>query len=531
MSTMKDPKCLLRAVVIFAVFYSVSGSCYFPIEYLGTYLIQTQAEGFGHAATTFSEITFESDAIPPWGKCFRRRGNNVILKDSTGGEDCMRCFHLTLKAPNIIQIHTEGLGKCYTKEEAVKATCPDDRAVHERKFKEIMLYRKQDLTSTLASDHTFCPISGKFRFTYTASNGEFRCDQTMSELSNCPDGNTLGVKFRQCSFPDMDINFRCLGDWEGTNNDRYLALMDLRGVGEGKPRFRCGMYRVDPLTGRVFVSLSADSTCYNQLRSATDGYESLILTPFPEKSPPGPVLHAHCRFPDWVQGQWEGMQVLRNVLIYKDHSRLQRLSLTCLRRENDTPEDRFIVFSSTHCCLHHFAHGVAFLLAEREYRCLGSWQEPGGVTFTYTQRREMDGFQCFSGKVLQGGKEAYIKEAGHSCIRGEDPLIYGMRITRHATCPDIGLSVSNRPRYPTIPPEGQEDPYYSPVPNDPYWYQKENEDDSSEKNRKSPTRSTKEEEHHNLASSMTGNIGSLLTMVVSTFFCWRWIRSCVIENV
>ncbi|GFY69495.1 uncharacterized protein TNIN_190271 [Trichonephila inaurata madagascariensis] len=77
------------------------------------------------------------------------------------------------------------------------------------------------------------------------------------------------------------------------------------------------MYRVDPLTGRVFVSLSADSTCYNQLRSATDGYESLILTPFPEKSPPGPVLHAHCRFPDWVQGQWEGMQVLGTFLFTK----------------------------------------------------------------------------------------------------------------------------------------------------------------------------------------------------------------------
>ncbi|GFY69496.1 uncharacterized protein TNIN_190281 [Trichonephila inaurata madagascariensis] len=177
------------------------------MEYVGTYLIQTQAEGFGHAATSFSEITFEMDAIPPWGKCFRRRGNNVILKDSTGGEDCMRCFHLTLKAPNIIQIHTEGLGKCYTKEEAVKATCPDDRAVHERKFKEIMLYRKQDLKNPLASDQTFCPISGKFRFTYTASNGEFRCDQTMSELSNCPVGNTLGVKFRQCSFPDMGKYF------------------------------------------------------------------------------------------------------------------------------------------------------------------------------------------------------------------------------------------------------------------------------------------------------------------------------------
>ena len=92
------------------IFHSIeSNGCYFPIEYQGTFLIQTQASGAdGGSIVTYSEITIEADAIPPWGRCHKRRGNNVILKDSTGVEDCMRCFHLTMKTPNVIQLHTEG---------------------------------------------------------------------------------------------------------------------------------------------------------------------------------------------------------------------------------------------------------------------------------------------------------------------------------------------------------------------------------------------------------------------------------------
>lgn len=545
-------------------------ACYFPAEFLGTFLIQTQSAVYGHTAATFSEITFEADAIPPWGKCHRRRGNNVILKDSTGGEDCMRCFHLTMKTPNVIQIHTEGLAKCYTKEEAVKATCPDDRAVHERKFKEIMLYRKQETNNNAAQpEPVLCPIGGKFRFTYTASNGEFRCDQTLSELSNCPLGNVLGVRFRQCSFPDLDVNYQCLGDWEGTNNDRFLALMDLRQNGEGRTKFRCGMYRVDPLTGRVFVSLSADSTCYNQLRSPTDGYESLILTPFPEKSPPPPVLHARCRFPDWAQGEWESVHILSNILVYRDEAQLQKLSLTCLRRENDASSEKFIVFTSTHCGEESYncvwlkrrsvnvmefqmgsqpsgaysdtlCHDLQFnaeawttqggrktthmfpcpitgdytgrlpengglcakvasdcnnpdvmfytvsncenrtqIYEEREYRCLGSWEDKDGIMFTYTQRRDMDGYQCFSGKVLNNGKEAYIKEAGHSCIRGEDPVTYGMKITKHASCPEGGQSVPQPSKFPNPGSDETSGPFEQPTPGDPLWYPKETDQPNS----------------------------------------------------
>ncbi len=66
---------------LFLLLFPARGQCYFPMEFLGTYLMQTQTEAYGHTVASFSEISFEPDAIPPWGKCFRRRGNNVILKD------------------------------------------------------------------------------------------------------------------------------------------------------------------------------------------------------------------------------------------------------------------------------------------------------------------------------------------------------------------------------------------------------------------------------------------------------------------
>lgn len=118
-------------------------TCYFPIEYQDTFLIQAQATPTKDGSeVTYSEITLEVDAIPPWGRCHKRRGHNVILKDSNGIEDCMRCFHLTFKTPNVIQLYTEDLSKCYTNEDAARATCPSEKDIRERKFKEFMLFRK-----------------------------------------------------------------------------------------------------------------------------------------------------------------------------------------------------------------------------------------------------------------------------------------------------------------------------------------------------------------------------------------------------
>ncbi|KPM09397.1 hypothetical protein QR98_0079310 [Sarcoptes scabiei] len=94
-------------------------------------------------------------------------------------------------------------------------------------------------------EHVFCPFNGRFRFTYTGNNGKLRCDSGYSEMSNCPHGNALNVKFRKCSFNTMDIHFLCLGDWEASNsnnNERYLALMDLReSLETNRPKYRCGI--------------------------------------------------------------------------------------------------------------------------------------------------------------------------------------------------------------------------------------------------------------------------------------------------
>lgn len=35
------------------------------------------------------------------------------------------------------------------------------------------------------------------------------------------------------------------------------------------------------------------------------------------------------------------------------------------------------------------------LFPEREYKCLGSWEEKDGVTYSFTHRRDVHGFQCF----------------------------------------------------------------------------------------------------------------------------------------
>ena len=121
---------LLYHIIIYCLTYdsSIFTVCYFPIEFQGTFLIQSRnheqqvgtfggfsprvmgpssmSAALGHQ--TDSEITIESEGIPPWGSCHKRRGNNFILKDSSGPYDCMRCFHLTLKSPNVVQIHAEG---------------------------------------------------------------------------------------------------------------------------------------------------------------------------------------------------------------------------------------------------------------------------------------------------------------------------------------------------------------------------------------------------------------------------------------
>ena len=67
-----------------------------------------------------------------------------IYSISTGGAMCVRCFHLQLRSPHVLQVHTEGLDKCYTSEEAARETCPSVEDIRggkpSRHSLQIMLY-------------------------------------------------------------------------------------------------------------------------------------------------------------------------------------------------------------------------------------------------------------------------------------------------------------------------------------------------------------------------------------------------------
>ena len=69
---------------------------------------------------------------------------------------------------------------------------------------------------------------------------------------------------------------------------------------------------------------------------------------------------------------------------------------------------------------------------EREYRCFGQWEEQG-LVYTYTERRDLPGNECFVGVTVDEDRNV-VTEAGQNCERGHQPEKYGMTLHRQAKC-------------------------------------------------------------------------------------------------
>lgn len=71
---------------------------------------------------------------------------------------------------------------------------------------------------------------------------------------------------------------------------------------------------------------------------------------------------------------------------------------------------------------------MSLCAAEREYQCLGQWEEEGRV-YALTYRRDIHTYECFVGVIKPGGV-VFIKEAGARCSRGVQPEVLGMKLHR-----------------------------------------------------------------------------------------------------
>ncbi|XP_064116728.1 uncharacterized protein LOC135222585 [Macrobrachium nipponense] len=71
---------------------------------------------------------------------------------------------------------------------------------------------------------------------------------------------------------------------------------------------------------------------------------------------------------------------------------------------------------------------------EREYQCLGQWEEEGRI-YALTYRRDIRTYECFVGIIRSNGV-VFIKEAGTECSRGVQPEVLGMKLHRKGdSCP------------------------------------------------------------------------------------------------
>ncbi|XP_017782762.1 PREDICTED: uncharacterized protein LOC108567065 isoform X2 [Nicrophorus vespilloides] len=500
-----------------------AGTCYFPMEYQGEFSMQSSVNS--RNSVQYSTINITATAIPIWGNCHRKIGNNFILVDQymeISETNCFRCLHLKPRSKNVLQVSAfsnETISKCFINEASAEENCPTDQQLRSNSITEIILFKTKDAEGKIVGKE-YCPIDGRYSFTYQLNdNGNIKhCKSRDSIIDFCPSGATLNMRFRDCPIQRYDLNLDCLGHWEGSRGQRYLILSDNR---YSKPQYRCALYKRDSASGVINIAISRDSTCTTDLHNATHGYEALVLQPKSDNNWPPEVAVNTCRFPEWMVGDWENVRVEDNTITYKDHTSFTTYTMKCLSTMDSL--DKFHVLAKTQCdeslfnCMkiHKRSNNILELqlgsnystkndalsscdesnfqddawvtqgrisnnvetacpisgkytgtipdnddlcaklwsdcdarelmyyqvsncttsevYEEREYRCLGHWDE-NNLLYTYTQRHDVaDGtYECFVGSIISD-KDIFIKEAGEHCQRKIDPMRYGMNLFNEGT--------------------------------------------------------------------------------------------------
>lgn len=318
--------------------------CYFPAEFQGEFVTQVSGKDTSNEPIQYSTINITFNAVPVWGYCHRRVGDNVLLMDRYGDADCIRCFRLSRRSRNVIEVFSEDLNRCYTSEATALASCDKLNSTS-------ILYRTREI-GNVPIRNEYCPITGQYHFTYNLNNGSdktIECNSFSSSFNNCPDGSILRLHFNRCTFESYtNLTFNCLGNWPGPNGSTYFALMDNSATYEGRPQYRCGLFHVDNKKGKTYMALSSDSSCTQDLDNSTSGYETLILSKVPnQKKMPNYVKTHVATFPKWAQGLWEESLIVNGTMTFTDLNGYN--SYTFITVDSNEETGRYIVYSKNQC--------------------------------------------------------------------------------------------------------------------------------------------------------------------------------------
>ncbi|KMR04541.1 hypothetical protein RF55_643, partial [Lasius niger] len=320
--------------------------CYFPAEFQGEFVTQVNGKGVRSMANEpiqYSTINITFNAIPVWGYCHKRVGDNVLLMDRYNDKDCIRCFRLLRRSRNVIEVFSEAPNRCYTFESAALASCDTLNSTS-------ILYRTKEIGGVEIRNE-YCPIAGLYHFKYNLNNNSaisFECNTFSSEFNNCPDGSILHLNFKRCNFEmHTDLTYNCLGSWPGPHGSNYLALWN-NNANDGRPQYRCGLFHVDNKKGKTYMAFSSDSSCTEDLNNSTSGYETLILSKsLNQKRVPEYVKTHVATFPKWAQGVWEQSLIVNGTMTFTDLNGYN--SYTFITVESNEETGRYVVYSKDQC--------------------------------------------------------------------------------------------------------------------------------------------------------------------------------------
>ncbi|VDK57200.1 unnamed protein product [Anisakis simplex] len=294
---------------------------------------------------TYDKLTISSSAVSSWGNCYESVGDDSFIfgMKRIGEAYCYRCVTLVLRAANIIQAaHQTGQflnfglsGKvlprsggayfagnpCRRSIDEARKTCFDSEAISASQG--TFLYRVENVAAAS------CGLEGVYdlQFKKTADS-TISCQEPGSSMSNCESVSQMKFHFRNCTFPDFDLTFTCIGLWHAANDraaaaavESFIAIQD-----NDNEQVKCGILvesgrSAEKTTTTLY--LSKDANCDGLSGSNSNTAAAAEQYTFTRReSGHDENWVAACTFPEWLQGAYQGgaVRISERAFAYSDAS-------------------------------------------------------------------------------------------------------------------------------------------------------------------------------------------------------------------
>ncbi|KAK0417562.1 hypothetical protein QR680_013081 [Steinernema hermaphroditum] len=276
----------------------------------------------------YENVTVGSTSTSRWGDCVQRVDRNSVVFGARrmGNSVCYRCLTLILHTPNVLQVAHQNESICYGEARGAEKSCFDAELVSASTGS--FLFRAESLRDDS------CGLDGQFDLVFSSRPSKHSCEVgSGTTMSNCNSPNVWNLSFRNCSFPDFEEDLRCLGTWTDARSQRRLVAF----FNPETEDYKCGVFTEKGDSKNVEVSFGDDCRRIDET-SGADVYRF--------RSKADPRSFAPCRFPEWIQGEYDSLTVSNDQLEYIQLAADSvPVSTYCVAVENQ----KVLVYSETKC--------------------------------------------------------------------------------------------------------------------------------------------------------------------------------------